>query len=364
MMRLLVRSAVVLVLVTAADVAGLEAQANARWYIATYTNHLLVWDEASEEVVDRIEVSNFIPTGIVVNEDKDRLYVMEARAERIEIVDLEQNRVIDEFTLSEGNVTVRINGFAPHPSDERAALFVKRYTKHADRYEIEGPFILEYDLTTKAVSDTIPWPDGEERENVDFRYSPDGETLYLFANDIIAVDAETFEEVDRWEISQALEPGLGRPNFGVFPGTYDQDGVATSLFRMTDPAQNRRMMGVARVRLSEKEVEFYTLGNNEPVGGFSVAPGGEKAFALFSEIGRYEFWEFDLTNRRVAKRVPFQGRPRMGLQVSADGLKLYIHVAGNTIDVYDSSTFEFLRTVTFDEDMTGVAVIPQGGSTP
>ena len=49
-MRLLVRSAVVLVLVTAADVAGLEAQANARWYIATYTNHLLVWDEASEEV--------------------------------------------------------------------------------------------------------------------------------------------------------------------------------------------------------------------------------------------------------------------------------------------------------------------------
>ncbi len=364
MMRLLVRSAVVLVLVTAADLARLEAQANARWYIATYTNHLLVWDEASEEVVDRLEVSNFIPTGIVVNEDKDRLYVMEARAERIEIVDLEQSRVIDEFTLSEGNVTVRINGFAPHPSDERAALFVKRYTKHADRYEIEGPFILEYDLTTKAVSDTIPWPDGEERENVDFRYSPDGETLYLFANDIIAVDAETFEEVDRWEISQALEPGLGRPNFGVFPGTYDQDGVATSLFRMTDPAQNRRMMGVARVRLSEKEVEFYTLGNNEPVGGFSVAPGGEKAFALFSEIGRYEFWEFDLTNRRVAKRVPFQGRPRMGLQVSADGLKLYIHVAGNTIDVYDSSTFEFLRTVTFDEDMTGVAVIPQGGSTP
>ncbi len=364
MMRLLVRSAVVLVLVTAADVAGLEAQANARWYIATYTNHLLVWDEASEEVVDRIEVSNFIPTGIVVNEDKDRLYVMEARAERIEIVDLEQNRVIDEFTLSEGNVTVRINGFAPHPSDERAALFVKRYTKHADRYEIEGPFILEYDLTTKAVSDTIPWPDGEERENVDFRYSPDGETLYLFANDIIAVDAETFEEVDRLEISQALEPGLGRPSFGVFPGTYDQDGVATSLFRMTDPAQNRRMMGVARVRLSEKEVEFYTLGTNEPVGGFSVAPGGEKAFALFSEIGRYEFWEFDLTNRRIAKRVPFQGRPRMGLQVSADGLKLYIHVAGNTIDVYDSSTFEFLRTVTFDEDMTGVAVIPQGGSTP
>ncbi len=51
----------------------------------------------------------------------------------------------------------------------------------------------------------------------------------------------------------------------------------------------------------------------------------------------------------------------MGLRVSADGEKLYVHVAGHTIDVYDSATFELLRTVEFDEDMTGVAVIPGVG---
>jgi DNA-binding beta-propeller fold protein YncE len=364
MMRILIRGVTVLALMGALAAGMLDAQANARWYIATYSNHLLVWDEASEQVVDRIEVSNFIPTGIVVNENRDRLYVMEARVEKIEVVDLDKNQVVDEFTLSEGNVTVRIGSFAPHPSDDRAVMFVKRYTKHSDRYEVEGPFILEYDLTTKSVSDTIPWPDDEERDRgISFRYSPDGETLYVFTDDIIALDAETFEEVDRWEISQALEPGLGRPSFGPIPGTYDEDGVATSLYRMTDPAQNRRMMGVARVRLSEKEVDFYTLGTSEPIGRFVVAPGGEKAYGLYDEIGRYEFWEFDLVNRSVSRRVPFPGRPRMGLQISADGTKLYIHVAGNTIDIYDSGTFEFLRTVTFDEDMTGVAVIPQGGNT-
>ena len=48
----------------------------------------------------------------------------------------------------------------------------------------------------------------------------------------------------------------------------------------------------------------------------------------------------------------------MGLEVSADGKKLFVHVAGNTIDVYDSETFELLRTVELDDDMTGVAVIP------
>ena len=49
----------------------------------------------------------------------------------------------------------------------------------------------------------------------------------------------------------------------------------------------------------------------------------------------------------------------MGLQVSADGERLYVHVAGNTIDVYDAATFELLRTVTFNEDMTGVDVLPR-----
>lgn len=356
-----VRVTVLAVLVGAAlDAASASAQATATWYIGTYTNDVLVWDEATEQIVDRITMENSIPRGITPNEAKTRLYVQEASAQRVEIVDIARRQVIDRFTLSEGNTRVRISNFAPHPSDERAAMFVKRYTKLRDRYVVEGPFLLEYDLTTKQVSDTIPWPDDQPRENVGFRYSPDGRTLYMFTDDIIALDAETFEETGRWEISKPLEPGLGRPSFGTFPDTYDEPGVATSLFRVTDPAQNRRMMGIARVRLSEQEVDFYTLGESEPVGNFNVAPGREKAYALYTEVGRYEFWEFDLVNRRMARRVPFAGRPRMSLSVSADGDKLYIHNAGNTIDVYDSETFEHLRTVTFDEDTTGLAIIPQG----
>jgi DNA-binding beta-propeller fold protein YncE len=340
--------------------AGVSAQ-TATWYIATYTHDVLVWDEASEEIVDRIEMNNFIPTRILVNEDQTRLYVQEASAQRIEIVDLASREVVDELTLSHDSVSVRIDGFAPHPSGDRAVIFAKRYTALADRYLVEGPFLLEYDLRSKQVTDTIPWPDDEPRDRgVGFRYSPDGETLYFFVEDIIAVDADTYEEVDRWEISEPLEPGLGRPSFGVNPGTYDEDGVATGLYRMRDPIQNRNMMGVAEVRLSEKEVDFYTLGPSEPVGSFALAPGGEKAYALYTSIGHYEFWEFDLMERRVARKHPFAGRPRMGLRVSADGEKLYVFVAGNTIDVYDTGTFELLRTVEFDADMIGTVVIPGG----
>jgi hypothetical protein len=106
-------------------------------------------------------------------------------------------------------------------------------------------------------------------------------------------------------------------------------------------------------------VDFFTLGTVEPVGQFQLAPGGERAYGILSQIGRYEFWEFDIPGRRVLRRQPFTGRPRMGLRVSADGSKLFVYVAGPTIDVYDARTFELLRTVTFEEDMAmGVAVIP------
>ena len=124
---------------------------------------------------------NFVPRGVTVNESKDWLYVAEASGQIIEIVDVAAGEVIDEFTLSEDSVSVRINGFAPHPSDEKAIMQVMRYTKHIDRYTVEGPFVVEYDLRAKEVTDTVPLPDSREAGNVRFRYSPDGETLYFFS---------------------------------------------------------------------------------------------------------------------------------------------------------------------------------------
>ena len=334
----------------------------ATWYISTYTDEMLVWDEASEEIIDRIQMNRIIPNRVQLNETKTRLYVGDASGEHIQVVDIAARQVIDEHALSEGDTTFRIDGFAPHPSEDKAVIFGRRHTKLVDRYLVEGPFILEYDMNAKAVTDTIPWPDGEERDRVGFRYSPDGETLYFYTNDIIAVDSETYEEVDRWEISQPLEPGLGRPSFSTDSQTYDEDGVATNLMRMRDPVHNRTLMGIAKVRLSDKEVDFYTVGPSEPVSAFAMAPSGDKAYALYTTIEAYEFWEFDLVEEVVTRRVPFAGRPRMGLDVSADGTKLYVHVAGNTIDVYDAETFSLLRTVEFDEDMTlgNIAIIPGG----
>jgi len=105
------------------------------------------------------------------------------------------------------------------------------------------------------------------------------------------------------------------------------------------------------VNLGQKSVDFYTLGPATPV-SFTLAPDRKRAYGLMQQIGRYEFWSFDLENRRLHSRVEFQGRPRMGVRTSSNGLVLYIYVAGNTIDLYDAATYKYLRTLTLDGDMT------------
>ena len=333
---------------------------NAHWYIGTYTNDVLVWDEASEEVVDRITLTNRIPISLTLSDGGERLYAMDSFFEKIEVVDLDSRETLDQIELSRGRTTVRINGFALDPREQWAILFVKKYTKQRDRWEVEGPFMLKYDLETKAVTDTIPYPGEEMPDRAGFRLSPDGSLLYVFDEALIALDTETFEEVDRWDISEPLEPGLGPMALPFSQSPYQEDnGVYTGLFRVTDPIQNRRLMGIATVDLNNKEVDFETFGPSEGV-SFVLAADGRTGYGLKSEIGHYEFWKFDVEGNRVAARVPFDGRPRMGLMPSADGSRLFIFVAGNTIDVYDSETFEYLRTVELDEDMTDVVVVPTG----
>jgi DNA-binding beta-propeller fold protein YncE len=362
--RLLDRlAAVAVALAFSATPASAQAGNGARWYLGTYTNEILVFDDVAERVVDRITVRHSIPSRLTLTQANDRLYVMDASFENIEVVDIAQKRTIDEFTLTEGTKKVRIFSYEVDPRERWMVILAKSYTRQPDRWEVKGPVLLRYDLRTKAVTDTIPWPDGEEREGLGFMFSPDGKLLYLFTEDVIALDAESFEEVDRWELSTPPEPGMGRLALGFRRHPWEPPGVFTNLFRVTDPVQNRRMMGVATVRLSEKQVDFFTIGPNEPV-GFALAPDGRKAYGLFTQIGRYEFWTFDLESRRVTSRIPFPGRPRMGLMASSDGRRVFVYVAGHTIDVHDATTFELLRTVELDSDMTGVAVVPPGGDSP
>jgi hypothetical protein len=333
---------------------------NGTLIVGTYPDKFWIIDEATEKAVGTIPFKSGIPRRTTLSRDRKRFYTIEAGMEKIEIVDIASRSTVDTFTLSEGAKKVRIRSIEPDPLHRFVMLLTASATKLVDRFEIGAPTLVQYDLKEHKVARTIPWPNGEERQNVQIQFAPDGKLMYLFSDqDVLIYDTEKFAQVDKWELSKPIEEGFGRLEFGQSDILNDEPGFYTAIFNVSDPVQHRRIMGIGRVNLAAKTVDFFTMGPSSPV-SFSLAPGRKVGYGLFQDIGRFEFWKFDLQGRKLAGRTEFKGRPRMSLKTSSNGKVLYIYNAGETIDLWDAETYQYLRTISLEGDMTAeLFVFPQ-----
>lgn len=344
-------------IVTAEQARRPAAAGTGTMYVGTYKGAISVIDEATEKVVGEIALKSGIPGRVLFSNDRSRIYVADISYERIEVVDPVKRESLAVHTLSEGKTKVRIWGMQPDPSDKYLILVIKRYTLHDDRWEIGPPTLVQYDLASRAISRTIPWPKGEERERASVVFSPDGKLMYLFGDDVLIYDTTEFKEVDRWDLAQPIEPGAGRVTFGGLDPFSDAPGFYTGMFTMQDPLQNRRMLGIGRVDLVNKKIDFTPIGPAKPL-SYSISPDRKRAYGLFSDIGEYEFWTLDLETKKVLSRQMVDGRPRMSQRVSSAGNYIYVYTAGNTIDYYDVATLKLVRTLTLDADMTSFTLLP------
>jgi DNA-binding beta-propeller fold protein YncE len=320
-------------------------------YIGTYAGSIQIFDEATESLAGEIKLKTGIPRSLTLSQSRSKFYVLDSTLEKIEVVDIPTRTTISTFTLSEGKKQVRIRGMQVDPLERFLILLTRAATKQIDRWEIGDISLQLYDLAEKKITRTIPWPRGEEREGVNIRFSPDGKLLYFFGDDVLILETQNFTEVDTWALSRPLEPGLGRISFGQVDDFNEDPGFLTGLFTIQDPVQNRRIMGIGRVNLVGKSIDFTPIGPAEGV-GFAMAPDRKRGYGLMQQIGRYEFWAFDVAQRKLISRTPFEGRPRMAMRVSSNGRLLYVFQAGETIDVYDATSYNLLRTIGMTADQT------------
>lgn len=347
--------------------SGLRAQTSSpagTFYIGTYDKKILVMDEATMRITDTIPIASGIPIGMQLSYDRKRFYVTEPRFETVEIVDIASRKSTGTFTLSSEGKSVRISGMNVDPTERFAVMVIKVYTKKADRFEIGPPKLVKYDLASRTVTDTIPWPRGEERDFAQILFSPNGENLYFFtAEDVLIYDTRTLKQIERWEIARAFfEEGFGRLPANFFPQLNEEPGYNTSLFRVTDPVNRRTLMGIARTNLMARTIDWYMLGPPGPSapGGITVAPGRKRAYGLVQQVGNWQFWTFDLENKRVLGKIEFKGRPRMSITPSTDGKFIYLHGPGSTVEIRDVNTFEPIRLIEMPADMTGFVLMPPG----
>ena len=335
---------------------------NGTLYIGGYPNLLWIIDEATEKVVGTVHTKGGIPRRLNLTRDKKLFYIVDATQQVVEIVDIASRTTLDTFKLSEGNRRVQINSIEPDPTNRYAILLTRTATKLIDRVDIGPSTLIQYDLKDHKIIRTIDWPDGQERDQANLMFSPDGKFLYFLGNEVLVFETDTFKQVDKWDLSN-VEDGLGQVSvsFGGFGGldtVNDEPGFLTTTLTIEDPVQHRRMIGVAKIDLNKRDIDFYTLG---PAGGVNVvlAPDRKHAYGLESSVGRYEFWTIDLEQRRITSRAEFAGRPRMAMKTSSNGKLLYIWQAGSTIDLYEAATYKYLRTIDLDGDVTtGFFVVP------
>ena len=330
--------------------------------VGTYPDSFWIIDEATQQITGSIKFGSGLPRRTALSRDRTKFYTTDATMEKVEVIDIKARKTVDTFTLSSPNKHVRIKSLEPDPLHRFVMMVTRTAEKKTDRFEVGPSEIIQFDLNEKKVINKIPWPNGEERENANIQFSPDAKLMYMFnEQDVLIFDTTTAKQVDKWELSQPIENGFGRLDFGAQDAANDEPGFYTAIFTTEDPINHKRNLGIGRVNLSAKSVDFFTLGPNTGQVSFTMAPGRKRAYGLSQEIGRYEFWNFDLEAKRLSNRTEFAGRPRMSLKTSSNGQVLYIYNAGNTIDLYDAATYKYMSTITLTGDMTSeLFVFPPG----
>src|SRR5262245_36564997 len=183
--------------------AAMPSPGNGTLYVGSFPNMINIIDEASSTIVGKIPFKSGMPRRTTLSRDRARFYTIEADMEIVEILDIASRSTIDTFTLSQGNKKVRIKSLDPDPSNRYVMMVTRAATKQVDRWEIGPAELVQYDLAAKKVVRTVPWPKGEERENANIQFSPDGKLMYLFSEqDILIYETEGFKQVDTWELSK------------------------------------------------------------------------------------------------------------------------------------------------------------------
>jgi hypothetical protein len=324
-------------------------------YLASYAKRLVVIDEATEKVSAEVPLRTGLAWTMRLSHDATRFYVQSADQEHFEVIDIATRQTVDTFTLGSAGVHVRVLAFDVDPQNRFMVVVARTARKRVDRFEIDDPMFIQYDLKAHRIARSVPWTtDSEPRYYfLNLRFSPDGRALYVFADKVHIYDASSLERVDSWDLSLPTESGLGGLDFGSMDETNDEPGFFTALFTTSDPIQHRRQLVVGRVDLNQKRVDSFSVGPAPDYPEVSFALGADRKFGyvLLQGVRRYEFWTLDLAGKRLQSRVNFDSRPRMALRSSSNGKIIYIFEAGNTIDLYEAAGFKHLRTITLNGDM-------------
>ena len=355
-------------------VAGQAPSSNQLMYVGTIDKKLLVIDEAKEEVVGEISLGG-IPRTTALSADKKKIYIFTTQM-LLETVDLEARKVISSFSLADPGSKLRIqanapdlvnvgnngrySGLAVDPQGRYIYTSMRSVMKDLDQYRVNPPQFVAIDLQDKKIAKAWPFPKELDQGfgfNATYKVSADGKRLYVFQENILVFDLDTFQQIDKIELAQPPYPGASPYRLAAGEDPYDAADTATSVFTSVDSIVHKGTLGLAKIDLTTRKVDYFPIGPLLPMNGFQLSPDRKRGYSVMPKIATganraTEWWVWDIENHKVIKKKEFDTRPTFRFAVGGDGKKLYLYGAGSTLEVWDATTLESRKLIYLNKDTT------------
>jgi DNA-binding beta-propeller fold protein YncE len=335
-------------------------------YLPAYPASVLVIDESSFQILDRIPLVTGTPTSMRLSPDRTKLYVTTIDHNGFETIDLATRKVTNHFVLNTPTKQYRFRGGAVDPQGKFFYTVSKEIDQLSDHFEVAKSKYTTIDLTQQKIVKTADMSKEDELAyRPSFEVSPDGKFLYQFGPKIAVIETSDLKVIDRLNLAAPDLDGMENVRLGSDLGLISQPGLRMSLFTSMDPIVHNKVFGLARLDLATRQVEYNPIGP-APSGmaGLQVTPDKKMAYTVVTNGSLHnktcEFWAFDLHSDRVSQRAEVPCRARFSFGMSSDGKKLYIYGAGFEVEVYDAATFKLEKTWDLNTDITmaGLAVLP------
>ena len=353
---------------------GQTSSSSQLMYVGTLDKKLLVIDETKAEVVGEIPLGG-IPRATAISADKKKIHIFSTQM-LLETVDLESRKVISSFSLVDPRTHLRLQANAPDqinlgnsarytgiavdPKGRYIYTTMRNVVKDIDQYRIDPPQFVAIDLQEKKIAKAWPFPQEMDHGfgfNATYKVSADGERLYVFQEDILIFDLNTFKQIDKIELAQPPYPGASPYRLAASDDPFDAPDTVTSVFTAVDPIVHKGTLGLAKIDLTTRNVDYFPIAPLLPTLGFQLSPDRKRGYSVVPKIGSganrsTEWWVWDVDNHKVIKKKEFDARPTFRFAVGGDGKNLYLYGAGPTLEVWNAETLESKKLINLNKDTT------------
>lgn len=267
-----------------------------------------------------------------VTADRKLMYVA-ANRHLIHKIDLERNRVVATVDVSNDGWSRLMFGFVL--ADDGKTAYGAFMSRRTDRGEvvIGAPVVAQFDLASGRLLRSVEVPWGV----VHLVSVSGGRTLYAFGKDLYKIDTagsalRITETVPMFERKMNILP--------FWDYTFDNGGVASMNYYTPE------LMGILLVDQKTGAITDIAL-KGEPAMAYSVvlSPDRKKAYAVMDDLTI-----IDLVRKTYVRSVPVEEGTSYGVNVSADGSKIYVAGGGSTVSIYDAKTLKRLKVLQMASD--------------